>query len=132
MHMSGFTSFFRKSPLHKLYSFLQPQETEIRSSMGTAAVELPSGFHHLYTSIEYECISPLYQTSGSARRTCLKTGKWSGRHVTCLPGGGSTHTFRHREALYCTVINIPDEPSQQYSNMNLTVLHIPPNLKAIK
>ncbi|KAG7315209.1 hypothetical protein KOW79_021297 [Hemibagrus wyckioides] len=74
----------RKSPLHRLYSSLQPHESE-SSSIEIVQVELPTGFHHLYTSIEYECISPLYQHSGSARRTCLKTGKWSGRHVTCLP-----------------------------------------------
>ncbi|XP_017314205.2 inactive serine protease PAMR1 isoform X2 [Ictalurus punctatus] len=75
----------RKSPVHRLYSSLQPHEGESSSNIETAQGELPTGFHHLYTSIEYECISPLYQYSGSARRTCLKTGKWSGRHVTCLP-----------------------------------------------
>ncbi|KAK3510172.1 hypothetical protein QTP70_026760 [Hemibagrus guttatus] len=76
----------RKSPLHRLYSSLQPHERESSSSsIETVQGELPTGFHHLYTSIEYECTSPLYQHSGSPRRTCLKTGKWSGRHVTCLP-----------------------------------------------
>ncbi|XP_026793165.2 inactive serine protease PAMR1 isoform X3 [Pangasianodon hypophthalmus] len=75
----------RKSPLHRLYSSLHPHERESSSSIEIAQGELPTGFHHLYTSIEYECISPLYWYSGSARRTCLKTGKWSGRHVTCLP-----------------------------------------------
>jgi len=55
---------------------------------------LPQGFHHLYTHIEYECMSPYYQHSGSARRTCLKMGKWSGRHVSCSPGEG-THDPKH-------------------------------------
>ncbi|XP_030650045.1 inactive serine protease PAMR1 [Chanos chanos] len=77
----------RKSPLHRLYSsnmqglferILPSQESQVFG-------ELPSGFHHLYTSIEYECVSPLYQHFGSAKRTCLKTGKWSGRHVSCSP-----------------------------------------------
>ncbi|GAA6104532.1 inactive serine protease PAMR1 [Tachysurus ichikawai] len=75
----------RKSPHHRLYSSLQPHEKSSSSSIQQAQGELPTGVHHLYTSIEYECISPLYQHSGSARRTCLKTGKWSGHHVTCLP-----------------------------------------------
>ncbi|XP_062405884.1 inactive serine protease PAMR1 [Sardina pilchardus] len=60
---------------------------------GTAALSeevtpvepLPAGFHPLFTQIEYECASPLYQHFGSARRTCLKTGKWSGHHVSCSP-----------------------------------------------
>lgn len=52
--------------------------------------QLPPGFHHLYSQIEYECASPYYQHHGSSRRTCLKTGKWSGRHVSCSPGGGSS------------------------------------------
>ncbi|TSK20013.1 Excitatory amino acid transporter 2 [Bagarius yarrelli] len=75
----------RKSPLHRLYSYFQPREKESSSTLETAQVELPAGFHHVYTSIEYQCISSLYQHSGSSRRTCLKTGMWSGRHVTCLP-----------------------------------------------
>uniref|UniRef100_A0A667Z448 Inactive serine protease PAMR1 n=1 Tax=Myripristis murdjan TaxID=586833 RepID=A0A667Z448_9TELE len=53
--------------------------------------ELPRGFHRLYTSIEYRCASPLYQHSGSSRRTCLKSGRWSGRHVSCSPG--DTHNL---------------------------------------
>uniref|UniRef100_A0A8C7MPL4 Inactive serine protease PAMR1 n=1 Tax=Oncorhynchus kisutch TaxID=8019 RepID=A0A8C7MPL4_ONCKI len=54
--------------------------------------ELPRGFHHLSTSIEYECASSLYQHYGSPRRTCLKTGRWSGHHVSCSPGEGSNLT----------------------------------------
>ncbi|KAF5906580.1 inactive serine protease PAMR1-like isoform X1, partial [Clarias magur] len=77
----------RKSPVHRLYAARQPNPhaTESSISIETEPRKLPTGFHHLYTSIEYECISALYKYSGSARRTCLKTGKWSGRHVTCLP-----------------------------------------------
>ncbi|XP_060767322.1 inactive serine protease PAMR1 isoform X1 [Neoarius graeffei] len=75
----------RKSPLHRLYASLQPHGRESSTSIETVQDELPTGFHHLYTSIEYECISPLYQYTGSARRTCLKTGKWSGQHFSCLP-----------------------------------------------
>ncbi|KAG8012264.1 Excitatory amino acid transporter 2, partial [Nibea albiflora] len=55
--------------------------------------QLPQGFHHLYTHIEYECASQFYQHSGSSRRTCLKTGKWSGRHVSCSPVCGKHPTF---------------------------------------
>ncbi|XP_037390303.1 inactive serine protease PAMR1 [Pygocentrus nattereri] len=73
----------RNSPLHKLYSSSQPTSADEDSTDSTAV--LPTGFHHLYTSIEYECTSQLYQPSGSTHRTCLKTGKWSGRHVSCSP-----------------------------------------------
>lgn len=56
----------------------------------SAFVELPRGFHAVYTSIEYKCASPLYRHTGSSRRTCLKTGRWSGRHVSCSPGESSS------------------------------------------
>ncbi|KAI5088644.1 inactive serine protease PAMR1-like [Silurus meridionalis] len=75
--------YLRKTPLHRFYSSF-PNQREI-STETLAQGDLPTGFHPLYTSIEYECISPLYQYSGSSSRTCLKTGKWSGRHVTCIP-----------------------------------------------
>ncbi|XP_051539012.1 inactive serine protease PAMR1 [Myxocyprinus asiaticus] len=77
----------RKSPVHKLYSASRQGGTEAVSLDRDLPVvtDLPQTFHHLYTSIEYECISTLYKHSGSARRTCLKTGKWSGRHFSCLP-----------------------------------------------
>ncbi|KAK1802251.1 hypothetical protein P4O66_021920, partial [Electrophorus voltai] len=86
----------RKSPLHRVYSFYQPSSAEgVRTgSVATALAELPPGFHHQYTIIEYECASPLYQSSGSTRRTCLRTGRWSGRHLSCSPGGGSTHIYK--------------------------------------
>ncbi|XP_073319922.1 inactive serine protease PAMR1 [Pagrus major] len=56
-------------------------------------VELPRGFHPVYTSIEYKCASPFYHHTGSSRRTCLKTGRWSGRHVSCSPVCGKFDTF---------------------------------------
>ncbi|XP_040919484.1 inactive serine protease PAMR1 [Toxotes jaculatrix] len=59
----------------------------------SALEELPRGFHSVYTSIEYKCASPLYRHTGSSRRTCLKTGRWSGRHVSCSPVCGKFDTF---------------------------------------
>uniref|UniRef100_A0A3Q2WI68 Peptidase S1 domain-containing protein n=1 Tax=Haplochromis burtoni TaxID=8153 RepID=A0A3Q2WI68_HAPBU len=49
-------------------------------------IPLTSGFHPVYTSIDYKCASPLYRNKGSSRRTCLKTGRWSGHYVSCSPG----------------------------------------------
>ncbi|XP_050960720.1 LOW QUALITY PROTEIN: inactive serine protease PAMR1 [Labeo rohita] len=86
----------RKTPVHKFYSssgvtnFLrevQPTQTPFTQPL------LPQGFHHIYTHIEYECMSPFYQHFGSARRTCLKMGKWSGRHVSCSPVCGKLTNF---------------------------------------
>uniref|UniRef100_A0A3P8RI48 Peptidase domain containing associated with muscle regeneration 1a n=1 Tax=Amphiprion percula TaxID=161767 RepID=A0A3P8RI48_AMPPE len=69
--------------------------TSGRQSSGddVALEEIPRGFHSIYTSIEYRCASPLYQTTGASRRTCLKTGRWSGRHVTCSPVCGKLASF---------------------------------------
>ncbi|XP_068170211.1 inactive serine protease PAMR1 isoform X2 [Antennarius striatus] len=85
----------RKTPVHKLYStglgrHIQPDGP---SKAPSVLSHLPQGFHHLYTHIEYECASPFYQHFGSSRRTCLKTGKWSGRHVSCSPVCGKHPTF---------------------------------------
>ncbi|CAL8359732.1 unnamed protein product [Lota lota] len=82
----------RKTPIHKLYSMglghlLQADEPR------EASQALPPGFHHLYAQIEYQCASPYYHHAGSARRTCLKTGKWSGRHVSCSPVCGKHSAF---------------------------------------
>ncbi|KTF89930.1 hypothetical protein cypCar_00031718, partial [Cyprinus carpio] len=86
----------RKTPVHKFYSssgvtnFLREvQPTQAPFTMPP----LPQGFHHVYTHIEYECMSPYYQHFGSARRTCLKMGKWSGRHVSCSPVCGKLTNF---------------------------------------
>ncbi|KAK7176116.1 hypothetical protein R3I93_000390 [Phoxinus phoxinus] len=77
----------RKSPVHKLYSASSQGGTDadLLGKVFPVFRDLPSTFHHVYTSIEYECVSALYKPSGSARRTCLKTGKWSGRHFSCSP-----------------------------------------------
>ncbi|CAB1338921.1 unnamed protein product [Coregonus sp. 'balchen'] len=81
----------RKSPVHRLYTssrhkvYDPPSSGKLPSTQDPTLGELPRGFHHLYTSIEYACALPLYQHRGSPRRTCLKTGRWSGRHVSCSP-----------------------------------------------
>ncbi|XP_042268809.1 inactive serine protease PAMR1 [Thunnus maccoyii] len=85
----------RKTPVHKLYSsgLGRKLQSDGPTSSPPVLSQLPQGFHHLYTHIEYECASPFYQHSGSSRRTCLKTGKWSGRHVSCSPVCGKHPTF---------------------------------------
>uniref|UniRef100_A0A8C3B3G6 Inactive serine protease PAMR1 n=1 Tax=Cyclopterus lumpus TaxID=8103 RepID=A0A8C3B3G6_CYCLU len=90
----------RKTPVHKLYSSgLGRLLQSAGPTRGPPVLsQLPQGFHHLYSHIEYECASPFYHHSGSSRRTCLKTGKWSGRHVSCSPGEGSKELLRPTEA----------------------------------
>lgn len=85
------SSHLRKTPVHKLYSSGLGRHLQSDGPTKGPPVlsQLPLGFHQLYTHIEYECASPFYQHSGSSRRTCLMTGKWSGRHVSCSPGEGS-------------------------------------------
>uniref|UniRef100_A0A4W5LQN2 Inactive serine protease PAMR1 n=1 Tax=Hucho hucho TaxID=62062 RepID=A0A4W5LQN2_9TELE len=86
----------RKTPVHKLYSssgFVKMFQSVGPTKVPPVLSQLPQGFHHLHTHIAYECASPFYQHSGSARRTCLKTGKWSGRHVSCSPVCGKHPTF---------------------------------------
>lgn len=81
----------RKTPVQIFYSSRldrRPQSTG-PTKVPPVVSQLPPGFHQLYSQIEYECASPYYQHHGSSRRTCLKTGKWSGRHVSCSPGEGS-------------------------------------------
>ncbi|XP_041917184.1 inactive serine protease PAMR1 [Alosa sapidissima] len=77
----------RNTTLHGLHSLtnLRIPGTATLSEEVTPIEPLPAGFHSQYTQIEYECASPLYQHFGSAQRTCLKTGKWSGQHVSCSP-----------------------------------------------
>ncbi|XP_019934513.2 inactive serine protease PAMR1 isoform X1 [Paralichthys olivaceus] len=84
----------RKTPVLKLFraSVLGPQ-LQAPTKGPPVIPQLPQGFHPLYTHIEYECASLFYQHSGSPRRTCLKTGKWSGRHVSCSPVCGKHPTF---------------------------------------
>uniref|UniRef100_UPI0037E9035E inactive serine protease PAMR1 n=1 Tax=Semicossyphus pulcher TaxID=241346 RepID=UPI0037E9035E len=85
----------RKTPVHKLYSSMLGRllQSDDPSKGPPLLSKLPQGFHQLYTHIEYECASQFYQHSGSSRRTCLKTGKWSGRHVSCSPVCGKHPTF---------------------------------------
>ncbi|MEQ2243445.1 hypothetical protein ILYODFUR_007174, partial [Ilyodon furcidens] len=77
----------RKTIVHRLLSSAVNQQLQsVGPTKGSPVLpQLPEGFHHLYTHIEYECASQYYHHFGSARRTCLKTGKWSGRHVSCSP-----------------------------------------------
>lgn len=81
----------RKTPVQIFYSTtLDRRLQSVGPTKGPPVLsQLPAGFHHLYSRIEYDCVSPYYQHYGSSRRTCLKTGKWSGRHVSCSPGEGS-------------------------------------------
>ncbi|NWQ80483.1 PAMR1 protease, partial [Columbina picui] len=78
----------RETPLHQLYSsaFIK-QKLEIYPTKKPALPfgDLPPGYQHLHTQLQYECISPFYRRLGSSRRTCLKTGKWSGRAPVCIP-----------------------------------------------
>ncbi|XP_056244386.1 inactive serine protease PAMR1 isoform X1 [Seriola aureovittata] len=85
----------RKTPVHKFYSSVLGRQLQSEGPTKGPPVlpQLSQGFHHLYTHIQYECASPFYQHSGSPRRTCLKTGKWSGRHVSCSPVCGKHPTF---------------------------------------
>ncbi|XP_071665193.1 inactive serine protease PAMR1 isoform X4 [Patagioenas fasciata] len=78
----------RETPLHQLYSSAVIKEKlEIYPTKKPALPfgDLPPGYQHLHTQLQYECISPFYRRLGSSRRTCLKTGKWSGRAPVCIP-----------------------------------------------
>lgn len=91
MVLSLFNVLRRNSTIHGLLSLTNlriPGTASLREDV-TPIDPLPKGFHPQFTQIEYECASSLYQHFGSARRTCLKTGKWSGQHVSCSPGEGS-------------------------------------------
>ncbi|XP_074005461.1 inactive serine protease PAMR1 isoform X3 [Numenius arquata] len=78
----------RETPLHQLYSSaFSKQKLEIYPTKKPTLPfgDLPPGYQHLHTQLQYECISPFYRRLGSSRRTCLKTGKWSGRAPVCIP-----------------------------------------------
>ncbi|KAF7252043.1 Inactive serine protease PAMR1 [Varanus komodoensis] len=78
----------RETPLHQLYSSaFSKQKLEVYPTKKASLPfgELPPGFQHLHTQLQYDCISPFYRRLGSSRRTCLKTGKWSGRAPSCIP-----------------------------------------------
>lgn len=78
----------RETPLHQLYSTaFSKQKLQDASTKNPALPfgDLPPGYQHLHTQVQYECISPFYHRLGSSRRTCLRTGKWSGRAPSCIP-----------------------------------------------
>ncbi|XP_075044434.1 inactive serine protease PAMR1 isoform X1 [Mixophyes fleayi] len=78
----------RETPLHQLYSSsFTKEKTDIYPTKKPALPpgELPKGYQHLHTQLQYECASHFYRRTGSSRRTCLKTGKWSGRAPSCIP-----------------------------------------------
>ncbi|XP_029987073.1 inactive serine protease PAMR1 [Sphaeramia orbicularis] len=59
----------------------------------SAPDDLPRGLYPVHTSIDYKCASPLYRHTGSSRRTCMKNGRWSGRHFSCSPVCGKLDSF---------------------------------------
>ncbi|KAG6937940.1 peptidase domain containing associated with muscle regeneration 1 [Chelydra serpentina] len=86
----------RETPLHQLYSSaFSKQKLEIYPTKKPMLPfgDLPPGYQHLHTQLQYDCISPFYRRLGSSRRTCLKTGKWSGRAPTCVPICGKTENI---------------------------------------
>uniref|UniRef100_H3AX42 Inactive serine protease PAMR1 n=1 Tax=Latimeria chalumnae TaxID=7897 RepID=H3AX42_LATCH len=86
----------RETPVHRLYSSTYNKyKFDIHPTKKPAKVlkELPPGYYHIYTQLEYDCISPLYRRIGSSKRTCLKTAKWSGRAPACIPICGKLDNF---------------------------------------
>uniref|UniRef100_A0A671E139 Inactive serine protease PAMR1 n=1 Tax=Rhinolophus ferrumequinum TaxID=59479 RepID=A0A671E139_RHIFE len=83
----------RETPLHQLYSSAFSKQKFQGAPTKKPALpfgDLPTGYQHLHTQLQYECISPFYRRLGSSRRTCLRTGKWSGRAPSCIPICGKT------------------------------------------
>ncbi|XP_063800223.1 inactive serine protease PAMR1 [Pseudophryne corroboree] len=86
----------RETPVHPLYpSSFNKEKTDIYPTKKPALPpgELPKGYQHLHTQLQYECVSPFYRRTGSSRRTCLKTGKWSGRPPSCVTICGKLANF---------------------------------------
>ncbi|KAH0516666.1 Inactive serine protease PAMR1 [Microtus ochrogaster] len=78
----------RETPLHQLYSTAFSKQKLQDASTKKPVLpfgELPPGYQHLHTQLQYECISTFYRRLGSSRRTCLRTGKWRGRAPSCIP-----------------------------------------------
>ncbi|KAM9278669.1 inactive serine protease PAMR1 isoform 2-T2 [Morus bassanus] len=95
----------RETPLHQLYSSaFSKQKLEIYPTKKPALPfgDLPPGYQHLHTQLQYECISPFYRRLGSSRRTCLKTGKWSGRAPVCIPICGKAENITLQKTLTST------------------------------
>uniref|UniRef100_A0A8C8WYB9 Inactive serine protease PAMR1 n=1 Tax=Panthera leo TaxID=9689 RepID=A0A8C8WYB9_PANLE len=86
----------RETPLHQLYSASFSKQKLQGAPTKKPALpfgDLPPGFQHLHTQLQYECVSPFYRRLGSSRRTCLRTGKWSGRAPSCIPICGKTENI---------------------------------------
>ncbi|NXG67372.1 PAMR1 protease, partial [Hemiprocne comata] len=95
----------RETPLHHLYSSaFSKQKLEIYPTKKPALPfgDLPPGYQHLHTQLQYECISPFYRRMGSSRRTCLKTGKWSGRAPVCIPICGKAENITLQKTVTST------------------------------
>ncbi|XP_074887030.1 inactive serine protease PAMR1 isoform X2 [Buteo buteo] len=95
----------RETPLHQLYSSaFSKQKLEIYPTKKPALPfgDLPPGYQHLHTQLQYECISPFYRRLGSSRRTCLKTGKWSGRAPVCIPICGKAENITLQKTMTST------------------------------
>ncbi|NXK55120.1 PAMR1 protease, partial [Chauna torquata] len=95
----------RETPLHQLYSSaFSKQKLEIYPTKKPALPfgDLPPGYQHLHTQLQYECISPFYRRLGSSRRTCLKTGKWSGRAPVCIPICGKAENITFQKTMAST------------------------------
>ncbi|XP_051476117.1 inactive serine protease PAMR1 isoform X3 [Apus apus] len=95
----------RETPLHHLYSSaFSKQKLEIYPTKKPALPfgDLPPGYQHLHTQLQYECISPFYRRLGSSRRTCLKTGKWSGKAPVCIPICGKAENITLQKTVTST------------------------------
>ncbi|XP_071415570.1 inactive serine protease PAMR1 isoform X2 [Pithys albifrons albifrons] len=95
----------RETPLHQLYSSaFSKQKLQIYPTKKPALPfgELPPGYQHLHTQLQYECVSPFYRRLGSSRRTCLKTGKWSGRAPVCIPICGKAENLTLQKTMTST------------------------------
>ncbi|NWV71883.1 PAMR1 protease, partial [Malurus elegans] len=95
----------RETPLHQLYSSaFSKQKLQIYPTKKPALPfgELPPGYQHLHTQLQYECVSPFYRRLGSSRRTCLKTGKWSGRAPVCIPICGKAENITLQKVVTST------------------------------
>ncbi|NWU53248.1 PAMR1 protease, partial [Dromas ardeola] len=95
----------RETPLHQLYSSaFGKQKLEIYPTKKPTLPfgDLPPGYQHLHTQLQYECISPFYRRLGSSRRTCLKTGKWSGRAPVCIPICGKAENITLQKTVTST------------------------------
>ncbi|NXI50011.1 PAMR1 protease, partial [Chloroceryle aenea] len=95
----------RETPLHQLYSSaFNKKKLEIYPTKKPALPfgDLPPGYQHLHTQLQYECISPFYRRLGSSRRTCLKTGKWSGRAPVCIPICGKAENITLQKTVTST------------------------------